>query len=448
MRVIGRRYRLDKLIERNERVDVWQAHDDVLTRAVSVKILHPSLSHDHGYRDRFRQESVAAARLSHPNIVSTYDTGDDAGTVFVVAELTRGRPLADVLAAEGPQPPAVAVSIADQVAAALEHAHRAGLVHGAVSTRSIFVADDGFGGVRVKLGDFEIAPTGLGAGGASDDVRALGAVLYEMLTGQTPRTDGAEITKPRRLQAGIPRGLETVTLRALATEARQRFRSAFEFRRSLAALDLTTDDAVPLVIRDPTPARGTAPAPRRARRSWVPLIIFVVLAAGAAAVVTSVIGRGDHGTPPTRATAAGKALTVVSAHSFDPEATPPTENEDHAAFAIDNKPATTWMTERYHGPKFGNLKTGVGLVLRLDGQHRLSRLEVTSATRDWSAAIYVASSPKTKLADWGRPVAERTHLNGDAIFNLQSAKGGAVLLWITDPGQGYQFTTSEVVVQP
>jgi serine/threonine-protein kinase len=436
------------LIERNERVDVWQGHDEVLTRAVTVKILHASLALDHHYRERFRQESVAAARLSHPNIVSTFDTGDDSGTVYIVTELPKGRPLADVLAGEGHQQPAVSASVADQVAAALEHAHRAGMVHGAVSTRSIFVADDGLGGVRVKLGDFGLAPIGAGGGGASEDVRALAKVLYEMLTGQAPHLEpGAELVKPRRLQAGIPRGLESITLRALAPEPRHRFRSAFEFRRSLAALDLGPDDAVPLTLPRATPPRGTPPAARRPRRTWVPLVIFVVLAGAAAGVVTWVLGRDNAGPASGNAAQAGAPVSVASVHSFDPEANPPTENEERAAAAADGNPSTSWATERYRGANFGHLKSGVGLVIRLDGQRRLSRLEVTTSSRDWSAAVYVAASAKSKLTDWGRPVAERGHVSGTTIFNLQSAKGGVVLLWITDPGQANQFEVTELALR-
>jgi serine/threonine-protein kinase len=445
-RVIGGRYRLDKLIERNERVDVWEGHDNVLTRPVTIKVLHPALAQDGSFRSHFREESVAAARLSHPNVVATFDTGEESGTVFVVTELVRGRSLADTLAADGPRVPTEAVTIADQIAAALEHGHRAGLVHGAVAPASVFLCDDGLGGTRVKVADFGIAPAG--GAGAGDDVRALGAVLYEMLAGQPPaREGGAETPRPRKLRSGIPKPLDTLAMRALGAEPRHRFRSAFDFRRSLAALDLGPDDAEPLAGGPPTPAAGTPAARRVVRRTWVPLVVFVVLAAGAAALVTSVMGRGGSGDgSSTSQTAPGRPLQV-SARSFDPEANPATENEERARFAVDGNPATSWATERYRSAHFGRLKNGVGLILTLSGSQRLSRLEVDSSSRNWSAAVYVAAGPKAHLADWGKPVDTRTGVSGRQIFNLASRKGGAVLLWVTDPGSSNQFEVNELALR-
>jgi serine/threonine protein kinase len=425
---------------------VWEGHDTVLTRPVTIKVLHTALAQDATFRAHFHQESVAAARLAHPNVVATFDTGEEAGTVYVVTELVRGRSLADSLAADGAKPPADAADIADQVAAALEHGHRAGLVHGAVAPGSIFLCDDGIGGTRVKVADFGIPPADTG-GAPAEDVRALGAVLYEMLCDQPPNRDaGGDVVKPRKLRAGIPKPLETLTLKALATEPRNRFRSAFDFRRSLAALDLAPDDAEPLISHRPTPPNGVTPGPRRARRTWVPLIVFVVLAALSAALVTSIMGRGGGGGTGTT-TDEGKSIEVAGVRSFDPEATPATENEDEARFAVDGNPSTVWHTERYKSAHFGNLKKGLGLIVRLSSEQRLSRLTVESTSRNWSAAVYVAPSEKSKLADWGKPVAEQRDINGKGIFNLGSTKGGAVLVWITDPGRTNQLEISELVLR-
>jgi hypothetical protein len=412
-----------------------------------VKVLHPDLARDATFRAAFHQECVAAARLAHPNVVATYDTGEEAGTVYVVTELVRGTSLADALATGGPKPAPDAVVIADQVAAALEHGHRAGLVHGAVAPGSIFLTDDGMGGTRVKLADFGIAPAG-SSGGPGADVRALGSVLYEMLCDQPPVRDGTgDLPRPRKLRSGIPKPLDTLTMRALADDPRQRFRSAFDFRRSLAALDLGPDDAEPMLDPRATPPAGS-PAPARVRRrTWVPLVVFVVLAGIGAGLVLWVMGRGTNGRAPVAGSDAGTAITVSAAHSFDPEATPPTENEERVRFAVDGNGATSWTTERYRGAHFAGLKHGLGIVLQLDRESRLSRLEVDTPSRNWSAAVYVAASPHAKLADWGSPVAERKGVSGKQFFNLQSAKGRAVLLWITDPGSSNQLTVDELVLR-
>jgi putative peptidoglycan lipid II flippase len=150
----------------------------------------------------------------------------------------------------------------------------------------------------------------------------------------------------------------------------------------------------------------------------------------------------SNGPTPT-----GTAIAIESIRSFDPEVNPPTENEDRVRLAVDGDPNTTWSTDRYRGARFGGLKKGLGLIVVLTKTQRLSRLEVTSRTRGWSAAVYVANGAKARLADWGKPVAEGSAIAGSQIFNLQSAKGGAVLLWITDPGQTSQLEIAELALR-
>ena len=82
--------------------EVWEAVDDILGRPVAVKILHPHLAADESFRERFRREAIAAARLAHPNVVATFDTGTDDGTTFIVMELVDGRTLRQVLNERGP----------------------------------------------------------------------------------------------------------------------------------------------------------------------------------------------------------------------------------------------------------------------------------------------------------------------------------------------------------
>src|SRR5687768_6202087 len=122
--------------------EVWEGTDDVLTRPIAVKVLHPHLAADESFRERFRREAVAAARLSHPNIVATFDTGEDEGTAFIVMELVRGRTLRDLLDEHGGALPAwLAATIGVQVADALRHAHGSGIVHRDVKPANILVRD-------------------------------------------------------------------------------------------------------------------------------------------------------------------------------------------------------------------------------------------------------------------------------------------------------------------
>ena len=92
-RVLGNRYTLVESLARGGMATVWVADDPVLARRVAVKILRADLGADEATRARFRNEAIAAARLNHPNIVSTYDTGDDDGTAYIVMELVEGTTL-------------------------------------------------------------------------------------------------------------------------------------------------------------------------------------------------------------------------------------------------------------------------------------------------------------------------------------------------------------------
>jgi len=268
---------------------VWEAEDRVLTRRVAIKVLHPHLAGDDGFRVRFRREAVAAARLAHPHIVTTYDTGRDSDVAYIVMELVEGTTLARLLKAEGPLPLPKAVDIAVQVADALACAHTHGVIHRDVKPANILLRSDG----HVKVADFGIAKAGAGndltrtgvvmgtakylspeqvSGSPADacsDVYALGIVLYEMLCGAPPFVGDTELSTAvarltaapeslRERRADIPRSLEAVALRSLARDPGARFRTAEEMRAGLLAVDLDNSDS-------PTPPAGIAVAHRAER---------------------------------------------------------------------------------------------------------------------------------------------------------------------------------------
>ena len=107
-RILGGRYRLRRELARGGMAAVWEAEDKVLTRRVAIKVLHPHLAGDDGFRTRFRREAVAAAKLAHPHIVTTYDTGRDADIAYIVMELVEGTTVARLLKSQGPLPVAQA----------------------------------------------------------------------------------------------------------------------------------------------------------------------------------------------------------------------------------------------------------------------------------------------------------------------------------------------------
>nr|MBA3302918.1 serine/threonine protein kinase [Acidimicrobiia bacterium] len=274
-RLLAGRYRLVRRVARGGMAEVWEGTDEILTRPVAIKILLPHLAADEAFVTRFKREAVAAARLSHPNIVAIYDTWSDGDVEGIVMELVRGTTLRDVLDEHEALAPRRAVAVATQVAAALDAAHGQGLVHRDVKPGNILITEDG----RVLVADFGIAKATEGVSDltevgqvigtakylspeqvqgvaldARSDVYALGVVLYEMLCARPPfQADNATATAvarltsdplpPRQVRTGIPRSLEAVVLRAMARDLDARFPSAAELRRALQSVDLREDGA-------------------------------------------------------------------------------------------------------------------------------------------------------------------------------------------------------------
>src|SRR5919197_5926038 len=204
--VVTGRYVLEELVGAGGMSSVFKARDTLLERRVALKILHPHFTKDEQYVERFRREARAVASLSHPNIVTILDRGEDEGRQFLVFELVEGRTLKEVLDEEGRLPVARALEIAIQVARGLGFAHEHGLVHRDVKPQNVILNGDG----RAKVTDFGIArsldvqgvtPSGAALGTSHyiapeqasgrpvdrmTDVYSLGVVLYELLTGEVP----------------------------------------------------------------------------------------------------------------------------------------------------------------------------------------------------------------------------------------------------------------------
>ena len=207
-RVLDARYRVGPRIARGGMATVYEATDLRLDRVCALKVMHAGLGDDDDFAGRFVREARAAARLSHPNVVSIFDQGEDDGTVFLAMEYVPGHTLRDVIRAQAPIAPARALALLDPVLSALAAAHQAGMIHRDVKPENVLLADDG----RVKVADFGLARAvsaetqhtatgGIligtvsylspelvvdGRADARSDVYAAGVVLYEMLTGRKP----------------------------------------------------------------------------------------------------------------------------------------------------------------------------------------------------------------------------------------------------------------------
>ena len=152
-RVLGGRYRLGSVLGQGGMAVVYRAEDLTLGRTVAVKILRESLATDPEFLERFRRDARAAARLNHPNIIAVYDVGQDGLSNYFVMEYVEGTDLRDLIREAGVLAPPQVVDIGCQIAAALEYAHRSGLIHRDIKSQNVLVTPDG----KVKVADFGIA---------------------------------------------------------------------------------------------------------------------------------------------------------------------------------------------------------------------------------------------------------------------------------------------------
>jgi eukaryotic-like serine/threonine-protein kinase len=306
------RYVVEKTLGRGGMATVELAEDTQLGRKVAIKRLFASLAGDDVFQERFFREARMAAALSHPNLVSVYDVGDDEGLPYIVMEYVAGETLAELMARTGPLQADRAVDLLLQVCAGLEHAHAAGLVHRDIKPQNLLVRSDGV----VKIADFGIARTlqatqltqvgaVLGTAAylapeqaagepvtAAADIYSLGAVAYELLTGRAPY-EFASLTdlvlkqrEPPRPLGDVPSGLERAVLRALAFKPADRPATASALGRELVQRETT---AVTEVL---APAR-TIHISRRALLAAAALVAAALIAGGLALAYD-----GDGGTTP------------------------------------------------------------------------------------------------------------------------------------------------------
>ena len=276
------RYELVEVVGRGGMGEVWAARDLRLGRSVAVKLLSATMASEAGVRERFEAEARSAARLSHPNVVQVFDSGEHDGIPYLVMELLPGRTLADEVA-QGPLDPEAVRRIGIEVLGALEASHQAGILHRDIKPGNVLLAADG----RAKVGDFGIAKsteglnltsTGMIVGTAAylapervaghpatpeSDLYAVGVVLYEALSGRKPFQADTPLGLMRAVEAhqaiplaearpGLDPSLVATVERAMAKEPGRRFSSAAAMAAAVAGDSVGTDpgtatvtDAVP-----------------------------------------------------------------------------------------------------------------------------------------------------------------------------------------------------------
>jgi serine/threonine-protein kinase len=476
--LIAGRYELLELIGRGGMSSVWKAHDRLLDRTVAIKVLHEQFTQDEEYVERFRREARSVAQLSHPNIVTVIDRGEEGGRQYIVFEYVEGENLKQVIERTGPVPVRDALLLSLQMARALGFAHDRGLIHRDVKPQNVLMNEDG----QAKMTDFGIARsvdvegvtitgTVLGTSeyiapeqargqrvDALTDVYSLGVVLYELLTGDVPFhgenfvsvalkhvNEPAPSVLDRR--PDCPPRLGMSIERAMAKRPETRFQSMDELVAELEAcldeLDPSSEEAT-MISRRPIarPTRRREARPRRKRGGilWPIAAVAVILAVAALAAIGAMALRDGDGDGSAEAT--GSSIRLAGIAAYDPEGGDG-EHDDEAPRATDGDRSTFWRSSNYNSD-LSSFKNGVGLVLDAKREVEPTTITLTSTAPGFTAEIRSGDSPSGPFED---RVSESQTVGERTTFQLNDATARYFVVWITEIAGGTRAEITEVTAR-
>lgn len=264
-KLLGNRYEIIEKIGSGGMATVYKAKCHVLNRFVAVKVLREEFTTDAEFIKRFNTEAQSAASLTHPNIVSVYDVGNEDDLHYIVMELIKGKTLKDIINEDGAISWKWSVNVAIQIASALETAHKNNIIHRDIKPHNIIITEDGI----AKVTDFGIAKavsnstiTAFGStmgsvhyfspehakGGFTDaksDLYSLGVVLYEMVTGKVPFNADTPVsvalkhmqenpTEPMEINPLIPKSVNDIIMKAMQKDINLRYQTATGMLRNLS----------------------------------------------------------------------------------------------------------------------------------------------------------------------------------------------------------------------
>lgn len=288
---INGRYKLLEMVGGGGMANVYLAQDMILEREVALKILRMDFNNDEEFIKRFNREAQSATSLTHPNIVSIYDVGEDGDIYYIVMEYVRGLTLKQYIQKFYPVPIEKALDILKQITSALSQAHHNGIIHRDIKPQNILIDDHG----NVKITDFGIAlalsatnitqtnavlgsvhylsPEQARGGMANNksDIYSLGIVMFELLTGRLPFSGESAVSialkhlqsetpSPKRWNPSIPQSVENIILKATAKDSYYRYETVDEMEDDIrSALNPERTNETPFVIPEDMDATKAIP---------------------------------------------------------------------------------------------------------------------------------------------------------------------------------------------
>ncbi len=351
-RILGR-YRLHEVLGHGGMATVYRANDSVKNRDVAIKVLSPAMAHNPQFSERFAREAKVVMQLKHPHILPVFDVGEKDGYAYIVMPLMENGSLADRLE-EGPLKPYEASRMMDQIASALDFAHRKGIIHRDIKPPNIMLDSKG----NAFLADFGLAHlldtsnslTGSAAIGTPayispeqslgkkiderSDQYSLGIVLFQLATGHMPFSGDTPIAilvahvneplpSPSSINANVPEMVERVILRSTAKDPDQRFESLAEMNRMFQAalshaMDPENNSAPEFELPDPVlpiSQQIQEPVSRRRRLfAYAGLAALLLLLIFACPVTySSLMGLSASGSSPITQVVDSEELTSAAA---------------------------------------------------------------------------------------------------------------------------------------